>query len=182
MGATVVVEPGKVVAGDPSVGTATLESMAQGATSPDPLSSDPEVAALLSLWPNAICMEMGTGLIVRLSSRLYRNASLLRSTSFPLVPIFGGATYLSGGASNATLLAAATYPTPADVQSASSVVGTLMQGYDPMVSVPYSHLWNLDSMTVQGSTLIVRLTTLRAGAVGISIDQNFMPCFWAPST
>jgi hypothetical protein len=179
---TIAVEPGRIAVGGSSVPTGTIQSIAEGLASAVPLSSDPEVSELLSLWPRAISMVMGTNLGRPLSPGQYPASIRAEVDRLPAGPLFEGLAYLSGAPSDASVIAAATYPTTADAQAAVSVMGTLFQGDAPSFNTPYSKLLRVDTVSVHGSTMMMRLTSLHPGVMGDLLDELAFPLFWAPSS
>lgn len=188
---TVELSKVEIASGGLRVSPSALARALSGQQASHPLTSDPAVGAMLSLFGDAPVKVMGTSLIASPVKALggkslsaFEKRALIKRlglAKLKVAPVFAGYAYLPGPPAHAKVVAATIYATPQQAKVGASVLGkALRTGYSYINNVPYTRLWHVDSV-VQHSKMVVARLSLRHSAVLTQAMQQFdFPLFWGP--
>lgn len=183
---------GRAVAAGSKVPTRDVVDLLQGHHAAASLAADPDVRRFLKLMGGADVMLFGTGLIVdwgTVPGAFSSRAAFLRAypglDRMQAGPTFAGYGYLPGHPDHATALAVAIYPSHNDAAVGAQVWGRVMRSgrsYSYLgPSKPFSQLFAVDKVTVDGAAVVVRLTELHSGTMDTLLNTQDIPLFWSPN-
>jgi hypothetical protein len=183
---------GRLVAGDLRASSSAVTDLTGRAKVPNPLSSDPAVAAIASaVGPTFQSLAMGTefvtkvaGLLKELRPRPALWAKVESASGLSRLragPVMVGWAYTKGTPEAESVVAAAFYPTPTDARTAATTVARYTAtGTSLRLDEPYRKLWQVDATTVHGNLVVMDLTIKSPDAIIQALVTDDFPLFWSP--